>query len=240
MISIIVPIYNAGAYLRTCIESLINQTVQDLQIILVDDGSTDDSLFIARSFAAQDKRIELIPLAHFGQSHARNNGIKHIKGEFVVFVDADDSLEPDWCERHLKAIDGVDYVQSGYRRVDRKAVQNVIIETKYPRFRCRFTSPCLRLYRREAIEGLSFEVSYIYEDVLYSIDLWLRGAKCRMINYTGYLYTLNPKSTTSRPRPEDQKRLFNALKHKSRNASLSGKLIILYTVLRLKIHFMQS
>jgi len=124
MISIIVPIYNAEGYLKACIESLIRQTEEDLQLILVNDGSTDESLAIAQSYAAQDARIEIYSQPHAGQSSARNNGLKHAKGEYIAFVDADDALEPDWCERHLAAIDGVDYVQSGYKRCQRSAISN--------------------------------------------------------------------------------------------------------------------
>lgn len=243
MISIIVPIYNAEEYLQACIESLIRQTEEDLQLILVNDGSTDESLVIARSYAAQDARIEIYSQPHAGQSAARNNGLKHAKGEYIAFVDADDALEPDWCERHLAAIDGVDYVQSGYKRCQRSEVSNqqsAIINQKIPSHPYQFTSPCMRLYRRAAIGQLSFAEGYIYEDVLFSADLWLSGAHCRIIDYTGYLYTLNPQSTTSRPHPEAQRRVISELKSRLHNASLRGKMIIYYTIIRLKLHFIRS
>ena len=95
MISFIVPIYNASHYLHACIESLLGQTERDLQIILVDDGSTDDSLSIAQSFAEQDPRITAIPQPHTGQSAARNYGLTHAKGEYIAFLDADDALQPN-------------------------------------------------------------------------------------------------------------------------------------------------
>ena len=125
----------------------------------------------------------------------------------------------------------VDYVQSGYTR---NGVQ------KTPSSVHQFTSPCMRLYRREAIAQLRFPEGMIYEDVLWSVDLWLSGATCRIIRYDGYHYTTNPESTTSRPHPEDQKILFCALRERYKNATLRGKLIIAYTICRLKIHFLQS
>ena len=231
MISFIIPIYNAEKYLSACITSLVCQTEKDLQIILVDDGSTDRSLAIAQEWAAKDARLEVYHQPNAGQSAARNRGLKHAKGEYVAFVDADDAISQDWCEKHIAAIKGVDYVQSGYTR---NGVQ------KTPSSVHQFTSPCMRLYRREAIAQLRFPEGMIYEDVLWSVDLWLSGATCRIIRYDGYHYTTNPESTTSRPHPEDQKILFCALRERYKNATLRGKLIIAYTICRLKIHFLQS
>ena len=202
-----------------------------MQIILVDDGSTDRSLAIAQEAAREEKRIVVLRQPHAGQSAARNLGLKYAKGEYIAFVDADDAIEQDWCEKHIAAIKGVDYVQSGYTR---NGVQ------KTPSSIHQFTSPCMRLYRREAIAQMRFPEGMIYEDVLWSVDLWLSGATCRIIRYDGYHYTTNPESTTSRPHPEDQKILFCALRERYKNATLRGKLIIAYTICRLKIHFLQS
>ena len=238
MISIIVPVYNAQNYLSGCIESLLAQTEKDLQIILVDDESTDESPAIAHDYAARDPRILVLQQPHAGQSVARNLALLHAKGEFIAFVDADDRIEPDWCKQHLTAIHNVDYVQSGYKRVTNDTRLSAI--DHLPSTNHQFTSPCMRLYRRKTIEGLRFAEGYIYEDVLFSTDLWLRNVRCKRIPYAGYLYTLNPQGTTSRPHPEDRKRLDAALRAKREAASLCGRLIIDYTILRLKIHFLRS
>ena len=229
MISIIVPIYNAVNYLPACIESLLNQTEQDLQIILIDDGSTDNSLVIAQNYADKDKRILVLAQEHAGQSAARNNGLTHARGEFITFVDADDTIELDWCERHLQSIENVDYVQSGHQRNGKCIL---------PKHRYQFTSPCMRLYRRESIENLRFTEGMIYEDIIWSMDLWLSGASCRMINYAGYIYTQNPNSTTSKPHPDAQRKVFKELRARLKGASFKGKLIIWYTIIRLKLHFL--
>lgn len=231
MISFIIPIYNAEKYLSACITSLVCQTEKDLQIILVDDGSTDRSLAIAQEWAAKDARLEVYHQPNAGQSAARNRGLKHAKGEYVAFVDADDAISQDWCEKHIAAIKGVDYVQSGYTR---NGVQ------KTPSSVHQFTSPCMRLYRREAIAQLRFSEGMIYEDVLWSVDLWLSGATCRIIRYDGYHYTANPESTTAHSHPEAQKRVLQALRAKRKGASMRGKFIIAYTICRLKLHFIRS
>ena len=235
MISIIIPIYNAADYLSACLDSLLAQTEHDLQVVMVDDGSTDNSVAIAQNYTQRDPRFVLFRQSHAGQSAARNNGLKQATGSFIAFLDADDSLEPDWCERHLAAIYGVDYVQSGYQRIDNR--KSIIDNPKLPKHRLQFTSPCMRLYRHQAIEGMSFAEGFIYEDVLWSVDLWVRTASYRRIDYAGYRYTLNPKSTTAAPHPKAQQRILQALRNKAHKTLLGKKWIVYYTLLRLKAYF---
>ena len=96
--SIIVPIFNCQKYLTKCINSLRNQTYKNLEIICIDDGSTDNSKQIIEEFSKQDKRIKLITQQNQGVSVARNNGIKIATGEYIMFVDADDWLDFNTCE----------------------------------------------------------------------------------------------------------------------------------------------
>ena len=228
MISFIVPIYNAEQYLPACLDSLLGQTVRDLQIILVDDSSTDGSLAVAQRYAAQDTRIEIYVQSHAGQSEARNKGLSYVKGDYLAFVDADDTIDANWCATMLQAIEGVDYVQSGYN------------DTKIPCHRYQFTSPCMRLYRRSAIEKLRFTEGMIYEDVIWSVDLWMRNVRCRRIRYGGYYYRANPHSTTSQRHPEAEQRVFAELKKRLPQADHKGKMILLYTIIRLKLHFLKA
>lgn len=104
LISVIIPVYNTGQYLCPCIESLINQTYQNLQIILVDDGSKDDSLSICQEYAEKDKRITVIAKENGGVSSARNRGIKEAQGEWLSFVDSDDYLELDTYEYLMSVV----------------------------------------------------------------------------------------------------------------------------------------
>ncbi len=97
-ISIIVPIYNSGDTLNRCIESLISQTHSDVEIILVNDGSTDDSLEICGTWAKRDNRIKVLSQPNMGVSEARNNGIRHSSGEYLMFLDSDDYMYPEMCE----------------------------------------------------------------------------------------------------------------------------------------------
>ena len=89
-ISVVVPVFNVEDYLCACIESIINQSFRDLEIILVNDGSTDSSLDICNTFSARDQRITVINQKNTGLSGARNSGIKAARGEYILFVDSDD------------------------------------------------------------------------------------------------------------------------------------------------------
>lgn len=103
-ISIIVPIYNAEDYLNDCITNLINQTHANLEIILINDGSTDNSFAICEKYAKTDSRITIINQYNKGVSSARNAGIKESTGRYIMFCDSDDVASPYWCETMFNAI----------------------------------------------------------------------------------------------------------------------------------------
>lgn len=104
-VSIIVPIYNVEQYVAACLESLINQTFPDIEIICVDDRGTDASMKVVREYAARDKRIRIIHnWRNRGLSYSRNRGIKHARAPYVMFCDSDDMFAPNACEKMLNAI----------------------------------------------------------------------------------------------------------------------------------------
>lgn len=119
IISVIVPIFNTEKYLNKCIDSICNQTYQDLEIILVDDGSTDDSGKICDEYASKDKRIKVIHKSNGGLSDARNKGLDIANGEFVAFVDGDDYIHPDMYAILLQVMNDYqsDIVCCDYRKV---------------------------------------------------------------------------------------------------------------------------
>lgn len=123
LISIIVPIYNAEKYLPQCIESLQSQTLTDIEIILVNDGSTDDSLKICDSYAESDDRITILSKANEGVAKARRDGIMKARSEFIAFIDSDDYYEPSFCEVMLACIRkaGADLVECDYYSVSTNA-----------------------------------------------------------------------------------------------------------------------
>lgn len=105
LVSIVVPVYNTEKYIFKCIQSLVNQTYTNLQIILVDDGSKDNSGIICDEWAAKDQRIEVIHKVNGGLSDARNAGLDKVKGEYIFFVDGDDYVLDDFVESIMNAAD---------------------------------------------------------------------------------------------------------------------------------------
>lgn len=111
MISVIVPIYNTGKYLRKCLESLQKQTYKDIEILMIDDGSTDESSEICRIFASSDLRFHYFYKKNGGVSSARNLGIKLAKGQYITFVDSDDFIDANMYEEMIKHFsDNVSFV----------------------------------------------------------------------------------------------------------------------------------
>ncbi len=98
-VSVIIPVYNVSEYLGQCLDSVLLQTLQDIEVICVDDGSTDDSLDILQGYAMFDERLKIISQENAGAGAARNNGIKHATGEYIICLDSDDFFEPDMLEK---------------------------------------------------------------------------------------------------------------------------------------------
>lgn len=111
-VSVIIPVYNVEPYLRQCMDSVVGQTLKDIEIICVDDGSTDDSLNILKEYAAEDSRVQIIQQQNAGAGAARNNGMRHATGKYLSFLDSDDFFEPRMLERayDLAEKDQADFV----------------------------------------------------------------------------------------------------------------------------------
>lgn len=111
-VSVIIPVYNVEPYLKQCMDSVVGQTLKDIEIICVDDGSTDDSLNILKEYAAEDSRVQIIQQQNAGAGAARNNGMRHATGKYLSFLDSDDFFEPRMLERayDLAEKDQADFV----------------------------------------------------------------------------------------------------------------------------------
>ena len=127
MLSIIVPIYNAELYLSHCIDSILKQTFTNFELLLINDGSTDNSGAICDEYAKRDKRIKIIRQKNSGQANARNKGIKESKGKYIAFVDSDDWIDEDFIETLEQYISNDNIVCCGYKEIyDDKIVENKI------------------------------------------------------------------------------------------------------------------
>ena len=128
LVSIIVPVYKVEEYLDKCVQSLINQTYPNLEILLIDDGSPDRCPKLCDEWAKRDSRIEVIHTANHGVSHARNVGLDKASGEYIGFVDADDWIDPDYYEQMVTELlrTGADVCGVGYTRETTNGPRNIL------------------------------------------------------------------------------------------------------------------
>ena len=210
MVSVIVPIYNVEEYLEECLESIRNQTYTNIEVILVNDGSTDGSREICESYCEKDIRFRLINQENQGQSVARNRGVKESVGQYIMFVDSDDVVNTDVLEVLLPYMNtDVDIVECEMTREKEAFFLNKIptivfegnskeailncIAFRAVKF-CAFT----KLYRREIVEKIPFLEGYIYEDVFTGINYLNHIRKIIVIDYIGYYYRVRPNSTMTK------------------------------------------
>lgn len=181
MISIIVPIYNSAKWLKRCVNSLIGQTYRNIEILLINDGSKDNSLNICNEYAKKDNRIVVIDKKNTGVSATRNAGLKAAKGEYIQFVDSDDYIEPQMCEMLVKAIDNSDMVICGMRIwkddivLREPHIDDGIYTLKdnidiYFQLRKINLGPCNKLYRRELIKNYFIENISLGEDTIFVLE----------------------------------------------------------------------
>lgn len=135
-ISVVVPIYNAEQYLEQCVDSIIHQSLKDIEIILVNDGSTDGSRLICEHYLLKDNRVRLIEQNNQGQSNARNQGIKYASGEWFIGVDADDWCDFDYLETLLRAAESevdIDVVVANCKRITNNSnnIENIEYRTAF-------------------------------------------------------------------------------------------------------------
>ena len=210
-ISIIIPVYNAEKYLRQCIESVLAQTFLDWELILVNDGSKDDSLNICREFAAKDSRITVIDKPNGGVSSARNRGLEEARGEWITFVDADDWLDADALEIYFDALQrtGADIVKTGYRFLRSTGITGKVINEETT---LSDKSDILALLQESGYyafvwnmivstniaKSLQFdETTPWLEDQFYGYECILRANKVTLLPQMVYNYRINEGETLS-------------------------------------------
>ncbi|ROT20058.1 glycosyltransferase family 2 protein [Muribaculaceae bacterium Isolate-110 (HZI)] len=204
MISVIIPAYNAQAYLRECLESVLAQSFSDWEAIIVDDGSTDSTREIAAGFTVRDSRFRLVSTPNGGLSSARNAGIAEARGQWLTYLDSDDTLYPDALARLMAATtENVDIVVAGLSRDrDVAAVTDDSVEimsglTALERGlyqRGVTTSACAKLFSRRVADGITFPDGLYYEDLLYCVETLRRSARVAVIGDVVYYYRDNPSS----------------------------------------------
>lgn len=211
LISVIIPIYNLEKYIDDCLKSVTEQTYTNLEILIVNDGSTDLSGEKCAKWAEQDSRIVYINKGNGGAASARNAALDVCKGDLYVFVDGDDGISPEYIQilyNHLAERDA-DIAICGW--VDRRenehveavgtgkdcfvydkteALRKLLYQEEYD------TAMWCKLYKRELFEGLRFQEGNIYEDIELIYKVFERAASVVYTPYTGYFYLLRESGTT--------------------------------------------
>ena len=218
-VSVVIPVYNVRLYLERCVQSVLRQTYKDLEIILVDDGSKDDSGKLCDQLALSDQRIRVIHQENQGLSGARNTGIRQATGEYIIFLDSDDEwLLDNGLEVLMQKGDvGSDliifknvHIWHGHEKTvtadydidritalpDAKSVFSYLVESQQFRM-----SACFLLVRRMLLidNEIYFPMGYISEDVFWSLHLWQCVKKVAFLNmdFYGYYHHENSISTSA-------------------------------------------
>ena len=207
LISVIVPVYNAAAYIERCVKSIQNQTYTHYELILVNDGSTDNSLEICKTLASQDERIVVLDRPNGGASAARNTGLTKARGDYIVFVDSDDYVTSTYLENlYLAAKFGnYDIVQCNFEEVNntKLSINNVIFDkmhvqeiSKKQALNDRVYKVTIwgKIYSSFLFDDFKFREGEIYEDDASYYIFVDKAKKIAILNETLYYYYMSENS----------------------------------------------
>lgn len=207
-ISVIVPIYNVSQYIRQCLDSLNNQSFQNIEVIMIDDGSPDDSGKIAEEYVRDKYPIfRIIHTENRGLSAARNLGISEAKGQWIMLVDSDDWVDRRFCERAYNAAieNDADMVLFGYRKttdmngeivVSDEGTQSEII-TNEKAYEIGETAPWNKLYKKELFDNIKYPVGHAFEDYAVTHQLVYAAKRIAWIKDRLYFYRIREGSICS-------------------------------------------
>lgn len=214
-VSIIIPVYNVEKYLERCLKSVASQTFKDIEIICVNDGSTDKSPSILEKFAQQDSRIQIISQENQGLSMARNNGLEKAKGEWTMFVDSDDALHPQaveiclhFADQNLADLVCFQYEKSSGGPYQIKEFKRGIVQSKFSNNPLEFAfqkgdfrislAAWNKFYKTSTIRNIPFIKGIYYEDGPHTYALLAKHVRTVVIDAKLYFYTQNMSSISNK------------------------------------------
>lgn len=213
LVSLIVPVYNAESFLDDCMRSILKQTYNNLEIILIDDGSTDASPKMCDAYAAEDTRVLVIHKEHGGLSAVRNHGINEAAGEFIVFIDSDDTVDEDYIS-YLYGL--ITKYNTSMSICQHRVISNdrVIHEYGSDGDECLTSKTCLtrmlyhdvidtsawsKMYRRELFDGVSYPEGRRYEDIATTYKLMVKCDNIAVGYESKYSYAVHVNSIVNAP-----------------------------------------
>lgn len=217
LVSVIVPMYNVEKYIGKCLESILQQSYSNLEVICVDDASPDDCATACKEVAEKDDRVLLIEKEkNEGLAEARNTGLKSASGKYIMFIDSDDWIMEDMVEKLVleQKKSGADIVQCGFVKV-----RNELLDVRLPADESEelltgreailrmyatphiqpdveFTIVCDKLYTKEILNGISFTRGKMFEDQFFTYRCFDRSKRIAVISRKGYCYRYNNNSIT--------------------------------------------
>ncbi|GAB2026786.1 glycosyltransferase family 2 protein [Lactovum odontotermitis] len=211
-VSLIIPIYNVEKYLAECLKSVTEQTYQDLEVMLVNDGSSDQSGWIAREFAAQDPRFVVLDKENGGQSDARNFGIEHCQGEYIVFMDSDDVISPYYIENLAGAVAETGLKLAMCKMTRQRSELESQAASKFDKISGNFVqraqalginqdhkpndAPWDKIYQRSLFDEIRYPKGQIFEDSSVIFPLLDLAGDYTIVDSLDYFYRPNDASTT--------------------------------------------
>lgn len=197
-VSVIIPVYNAQDTIRKCVESVINQTYKEIEILLIDDGSKDQSLEVIKSI--NDDRIRVVSKQNEGAAKTRNKGIELATGKYITFIDNDDFIDKEYIERHITQIGDNDVIISGYRRPDQNGIivkELRLKETEWAKLMV--LAPWAKVYKKQYLteNNITFLDNNIGEDVFFNLQAMLLSEKIKILDYIGYNWLVWTKSVSN-------------------------------------------
>ena len=215
-ISVIIPVFNVSNYLNKCLDSVINQSFQNIEIICVNDGSTDNSLEILNEYAQKDKRIKIITQNNKGLGAARNVGLKYSSGKYIYFLDSDDYIDSTTLEKLYNNIISNDsdvvlfkfQTFNGDNNIHKRGsefrIDKIFGNIEYSNFTFNYKdvkkhvlnsafSACLKLYKKDLIQ-FKFPENIFFEDVLFHVKVMINASKISFVNEELYYYRSNENS----------------------------------------------
>lgn len=224
-VSIIVPVYNVEKYIERALNSLIQQTLEDIEIICINDGSTDNSQVLLEKFANSDNRIKIISQKNLGLSAARNKGLECANGEYIAFLDSDDYIDKDFLEKLYNAAkkNNCDIAAATIIRKREKSQKyrvhyetETISETLEEKIKvCDIPRCCYvwnKLYKRELIKNQQFKEGAYFEDVLWMPEVLKQSNRLVTVPDTNYYYMVTKGSIVKTPTKKKQEDSYNAKK----------------------------
>ena len=201
-VTIIIPVYNAGANIEHCIQSILKQTSRDFKVLLINDGSTDDSLIRITEYANRYPDIfKVLTHENMGVVETRHRGIKEADTEYIMFMDNDDFIDNDYVEVLLNEIEKTDsdIVITGYRRANFDKVLFTIPAYDDEWTKYRITAPWARIFRRNFLveNNVRFLKTYIGEDTYFNMNAYLYTNKIHGLDYVGYNWYYNDESVSN-------------------------------------------